>query len=206
MNITRTVSPPTRIKYQAEIDEEFGRWITGVAGGEKLKHCIQCGQCSALCPLASYMDYTPRQVMYLAREGFKKEALESNSIWLCASCYGCTVECPKQIKITDIMYQLKQRAIQERAYPRRFPMPVLARAFTDTVRSRGRITESWLVVKVFLATNLLRLFGMTRLGLALLRTGRFSLKRETIEHRADLRALLDAAGAGTGVREEAIRP
>jgi hypothetical protein len=108
--------------------------------------------------------------------------------------------------ITDIMYQLKQRAIREGVYPRRFPIPVLARAFTGMVRSQGRITESWLVIRTLLGTNLLRIFGMTRLGIALLRTGRFSLKREAMVQRADLRALLDAAGARAPAREEAIRP
>ncbi|HET9494347.1 MAG TPA: 4Fe-4S dicluster domain-containing protein [Chloroflexia bacterium] len=191
------MSTPTSVKYQAQLDQEFAHWITGVVGGERLRQCIQCGQCSALCPLSAFMDHTPRQVMHLAREGFKHEALQSNAIWLCASCYGCAVECPKQIMITDVMYALKQRALREKVYPRHFSIPVLARAFFEMVRANGRITESWLVIRVFFKTNVLKIFGMSRLGLNLMRTGRFRLRMESIRGRHEVRALLDAVEAAT---------
>jgi quinone-modifying oxidoreductase subunit QmoC len=180
------------MKYEADRDKEFAHWVTGVVGAEKIRQCIQCGMCSATCPLSLYMDYTPRRLIHLAKEGFKEEVLGSFTIWLCASCYSCTVECPKQIKVTDIMYALKRRAIQERAYPRNLPIPVLAREFYKMVRGNGRVTEGRLVFNLFLKTNPLKMLGMTRLGLGLLRTGRFSFFKESIKHRKELRALLDA--------------
>ena len=38
--------------------------------------------------------------------------VKSNTIWLCTSCYYCTVRCPAGIKITDLMYELKRMAIK----------------------------------------------------------------------------------------------
>jgi len=187
------------MKYEADRDKEFAHWVTGVVGAEKIRQCIQCGMCSATCPLSIYMDYTPRRLIHLAREGFKQEVLGSFAIWLCASCYSCTVECPKQIKVTDVMYALKRRAIQEGAYPKRLPIPVLAREFYKMVRGHGRITEGRLVFNLFLKTNLLKMLGMTRLGLGLLRTGRFSFFKESIKHRKELGALLDAVKSSKGV-------
>ena len=99
------------IKYDADRVKGFGREVMNVPGCEQLESCIQCGTCSGVCPLSIYMDYTPRQVMALTRGDFKNEVLKSHTIWLCASCYACTVECPREIRITDIMYELKQRAI-----------------------------------------------------------------------------------------------
>ena len=142
-----------RIKYEAELDPGFAREIAATPGGEKLFSCIQCGTCSGTCPVSIYMDQTPRKIVAMTREGFKDEVLHSFTIWLCASCYACTVECPKQIKITDLMYALKQKAIKERVYPKRFPIPVLAREFFSVVLRRGRNTESWLLVRLFLKTN-----------------------------------------------------
>jgi heterodisulfide reductase subunit C len=179
------------IKYDAERDRSFPREIVAHPGGEKLYGCIQCGTCSAICPVSIYMDYTPRQLMGLTRAGFKKEVLGSVTIWLCSSCYACTVDCPKQIKITDIMYALKRQAIREGVYPKRFPIPVLAREFFNMVRRRGRVTESQLVMRLFLLTNWLALVKTWRLGLNLVRTGRFSLKTERMEHPAKLAAMLD---------------
>jgi heterodisulfide reductase subunit C2 len=186
MNLQRTV------KFEAERDHEFAYWISHKIGGEKLHQCLQCGLCSGTCPLSLYMDYTPRRLMYLAREGFKADVLGSLSIWLCTSCYACTVECPKQIHITELMYALKQRAIEEKFYPRRFPVPVMARQFSRMVRSSGRITESWLIVQVFLRTSVWRLLGMSKLGLRLFRAGRMRWNREKIDHHHSIPRLMDA--------------
>ena len=186
MELKRTV------KFEADRDPEFARWISHTVGGERIRHCLQCGLCSGSCPLSLYMDYTPRRIMHLSREGFKEEVLSSSSIWLCTACYACMVECPKKINITHLMYALKERAIVEGFYPKRFPIPVMARQFVRMVRSSGRITESWLVVRVFLRTAIWRLLGMSGLGLRLFRAGRMAVRMEKIEHRHEIAAMLDS--------------
>jgi heterodisulfide reductase subunit C len=109
--------------------------------------------------------------MALTRAGC--EVLESQTIWLCASCYACSVECPRQIRITDIMYELKQRAIRTGVYPKHLPTPVLAREFGNMVARQGRITESYLVMLLYLKTNWIEAMGNWRLGLGLIQRGRF---------------------------------
>jgi quinone-modifying oxidoreductase subunit QmoC len=192
MEIERT------IKYDADRVKGFGREVMSVPGCEQLEDCIQCGTCSGVCPLSIYMDYTPRQVMALTRGDFKNEVLRNVTLWLCASCYACAVECPRAIRITDIMYELKQRAIQEGIYPKRFPIPVLARKFSEMVRKNGRITEMLLVMKLFIKTNPWAALANWRMGLDLLKTGRFSLATEKIEGRQDLGRMLDAVDAEKG--------
>ncbi len=194
MEIKRT------IKYDADRVRGFGREIISVPGCEQLTSCIQCGTCSGVCPLSIYMDYTPRQVMALTRGDFKNEVLASHTIWLCASCYACTVECPRQIRITDIMYELKQRAILEGIYPKRFPIPVLAREFSEMVKRQGRITELLLVMKLFLKTSWLTAMGNWRLGWDLWKTGRLSLRTERIDRREELSHLFNAVEANKGAK------
>ncbi len=179
------------IKYDAERDNDFAEEIKSMPGCQNLDHCIQCGICSGTCPLSIYMDLTPRKVINLTRAGFKEEVLASNTIWLCSSCYSCTVECPREIGITDIMYSLKQRAIRNRVYPKHFAIPVLAEAFYQMVRNHGRITETRLVAGLFLKTQMTRVFGMRRLGLALQRTGRLSLRTEAIRAPHEIAAMFD---------------
>lgn len=184
MNLQRT------IRYQADSDPDFARQLMQTPGCERLEDCIQCGTCSGVCPLAIYMDHTPRQLMALAREGFKREVLSSQTLWLCASCYACTTECPRQIRITDILYELKQRAIRARVFPNHLPTPVLAREFARMVARNGRITESFLVVILYLKTNWFSALSQWRLGLGLLRKGRFPLRPESIRARSDLARML----------------
>ncbi len=183
------------VKFEAERDPAFAQWISHTVGGERIRHCLQCGLCSASCPLSLYMDYTPRRLMYLAREGFKEEVLSSFSIWLCTCCYACMVECAKQVNITHLMYALKERAIKEKFYPKRFAIPVMAREFSKMVRANGRITESWLILRVFLRTAVLRLLGMSRLGLKLFRAGRMNVRSEKMVRRDQIVALLDSVAA-----------
>ncbi len=178
------------VKLEAECDPDFAVWVTHMAGGERIRHCLQCGLCSGTCPLSLYMDHTPRQLMHLAREGFKEEVLKSSAIWMCTSCYACTVKCPKQINITHLLYAFKERAVTEGLYPHRWPIAVMAREFARMVTRSGRITETRLMMRVCLQTAIARMFGMRKLGLALLRTGRISFTKEHIERRRDLAAIM----------------
>jgi quinone-modifying oxidoreductase, subunit QmoC len=180
------------IKYEADRVRGFGKEVMSVPGCEQLESCIQCGTCSGVCPLSIYMDSTPRQVMELVRSDFKKEVLRSHTIWLCASCYACTVECPRQIRITDIMYELKQRAIHEGVYPKKFPIPVLAKEFYKMAHNQGRVTENWLATWMFLKTDWLAALGMWKLGLGLFLRGRFSLKYEGIRRKDELARMMAA--------------
>lgn len=175
-----------QIRYQREADLEWARRFTEHPGCERLLSCIQCGTCSGTCPLSIYMDLTPRRVMAMVREGFREDVLRSKTIWLCASCYSCSVECPQKINITDVMYQLKREAIRNNVYPKRFPIPVLAQEFCEMVRRRGRNSEFWVVLRMALRSNPLILFSMARTGWDLWRTGRLSLRRERIQRTNEL--------------------
>ncbi len=176
----------TTIRYQKEVENGWPHQISKLPGCEKLLSCIQCGTCSGSCPLSIYMDYTPRRIINLVREGFRDEALASQTIWLCASCYACTVHCPQKIQITDVMYSLKREAIQRRLYPKKFAIPVLAREFHRMVASRGRSSELWLVMLMALKSNPMILFSMIGTGWHLFRTGRMTLRREKIDRVHEL--------------------
>lgn len=178
------------MRKESDRDPQFSTWIGGFA--QNIRQCIHCGQCSSSCPLSGYMDKTPRRLMHLAREGFKKDVLESFSLWLCTSCYSCHVKCPRDIPVTDVMYALKRKAIEEGYYPKRFAIPVLAKEFRKMVYDSGRISESELVVRLKLKTNPFSMIKMARLGVNLIRTGRFSLKREKIQNRVQLQTLLNS--------------
>ena len=169
-----------QLRFQRDADPAWGHRLTALPGCEGILTCIQCGTCSATCPLSVYMDYTPRRTIAMVREGFREDVLRSQTIWLCASCYACRVRCPRDINITDVMYALKREAIRNRMYPPHFPIPVLARAFFDMVKRRGRSSEFWLVLKMALRSNPLILLGMMKTGWHLWRTGRLSLGLEKI--------------------------
>ncbi|MFB0516663.1 MAG: 4Fe-4S dicluster domain-containing protein [Candidatus Neomarinimicrobiota bacterium] len=186
-------SPPIerKVRYERDLDPHFAQEISAMPGGEQLAHCIQCGTCSATCPLSIYMDYTPRRIIAMTRAGLKDDVLRSLTIWLCASCYSCTVECPKNIKITDIMYALKRRAIEKNIYPKRFGIPVLSREFFRLVQRNGRSSEGRVIVRMALKTNPFQYMKKKALlGLKLMRQGRLSMKKESIKRKGELTTIL----------------
>jgi quinone-modifying oxidoreductase subunit QmoC len=187
-----------KVKYEKELQRDIAAEVRATPGGEKILSCLQCGTCGSVCPLSVYMDYTPRRLIGMLREGFKKEVVESFAIWLCASCYECTVRCPAGIKVTDVMYSLKRVAIHEGIYPRRFPIPILAKEFMEMLKRTGRNNEFWLVLRVFLKTMPMKLLTYWPLGLRLLKRGRMRVTGSHISKPAgaDLRRMLAAMQDG----------
>ncbi|MGB8952170.1 MAG: 4Fe-4S dicluster domain-containing protein [Candidatus Aminicenantales bacterium] len=182
-----------KVKYEEELDPGFLDEIKEMSGCDEIDQCIQCGTCSSSCPMSVYMDYPPRKIIAMIKSGFKEEALKSFTIWLCPSCYTCQVRCPAKIKITDVMYALKRKAIRERLFPSRFAIPVLDKEMSRMISKYGRSSELWLLVNLYLKSrNPFGMLKMAPLGLKLIRTGRMSIKRESIKNKKQLRFLLKA--------------
>jgi heterodisulfide reductase subunit C len=85
---------------------EFVRKVKELSG-ENLQSCYQCGMCSGVCPAASNMDLSPRQVIELARLGMQEEIAESKTVWICATCLACTVNCPRGFDLSKLMEAIR---------------------------------------------------------------------------------------------------
>lgn len=81
--------------------------------GVNLGLCWHCNCCAGGCPFVEAMDYHPNGVIRLVQLGYKQEALESSSIWICVGCNTCSVECPQAIDMPAIMDTLRQIAMEE---------------------------------------------------------------------------------------------
>ncbi len=186
MEVARTV------KYEEELDADFTHQVAAEPGGDAIWSCLQCGTCSAICPVSIYMDRTPRRIIGLIRGGFREEVLGSLSIWICTSCYACSVECPEKIRITDIMYIAKRLAMKESSY-HRFIVPAVEEAFVKMVRKNGRLTESRMGIRVVRKSGVRSGFTMLPIAWRLMRKHRMSLFHvERMEDPSSLRAVLDA--------------
>ncbi len=182
-----------QVRYQRQARPEWTRALLAHPGCERLLSCMQCGTCSGGCPLALYMDVTPRRIVELVRNGFRDEALRSRTIWLCASCYACAVRCPQGMQITDLMQALKHEAIRERLFPRHLPLPVLARELHAIVERRGRVAEFWPMFRQMLRHDPRAAWSTARAAVDLLRAGRLPLGRPHVRDMDQLRRALAAS-------------
>ena len=177
--------------------------VYGIPGGDKIKECIQCGTCSASCPTSYAMDYTPREMIAAFRAGMLDKVLKSNTIWLCSSCYSCTVRCPSGIKLTDIMYELKRLAIEFGLTPKGAKAPVVAKLFVDIVNEKGRVAEVPLVSRFMLKTNPLGAFKMIPRAAKMYKRGRMPMTSHKIKGIAELEK---CAGAMTEPMISGLHP
>jgi ferredoxin len=160
--------------------------------------CIQCGTCSVVCPMIEYMDHSPRVLNAMLTAGGYHDVLRSRAIWACTSCYACTVECPKQLPLTESIYGLKRASIRAGVYPRRFVTPVLALQFVRLVDRRGRSSEAWISLFLYLRTRPFLLLRYAPVALRLIRRGRLPLRPDSLREPAQLRRVLDALNVTTG--------
>ena len=81
---------------------------------EVITLCDQCGTCSGGCPFVTDMDITPSQIMRMVQLG-QEEVLKSFAIWICASCFTCTVRCPRGLDVSKVAEALRQVILRQAA-------------------------------------------------------------------------------------------
>jgi heterodisulfide reductase subunit C len=181
---------PTGQKRAPTFQEEV---IAFIPTDSRLEACIQCGTCGGSCPSAADMDHTPRQIFALVRADAREKVMDSNTPWMCVSCYLCAVRCPQQIHIPDVMYALKAMGTREGRVHGNVA-PAFSRSFVDNIHKYGRSFEVGLVAKHYLRHNVTRLPGMAISGLGMVAKGRMGFKPNRIKGVDGLNAILDRAG------------
>ena len=170
MTQVQLASVATREPGAGFLDEVMGR----VGASSRLDMCIQCGTCGGSCPSADDMDHTPRALFALIGAGMREPVLASNTPWMCVSCYFCTVRCPQDVRITDVMYTLKNMAVASHAYASS-TAPDFSKAFVWNVETFGRSFEVGLTARHYLRHYLTRLPAMAPMGISMLRSGRMRI-------------------------------
>jgi len=182
----RSHEPTLRLGKQA-----FSPALTAVRQ-EALK-CMQCGTCTGSCPVARWMDYGPRGIFGLLEAYQGKEVLDSDTIWVCASCYSCAARCPRDIAITGLMAELREEAIRQGYRPRRDV--TYNQDFLGIVRRYGRMFEMELMVR-FGRADPVGLVAQAPVGLRMLNKRRLAFKPGHIEGRKELERLFEHYGDG----------
>ena len=184
------MTPKTFDLGQASLDHTFAEKV--FPDKAKLYTCIQCGTCTASCPTAYAMEYTPRKLMRMINVGMHEDVLKSNTFWLCTTCYSCTVRCPRGIAVTETMAALKRlsvaKGMEKKTDSARFYQTVM-----DMVRTTGRMHETQTMVRWMLRTNPFQAFSFASLGLAMLRKGKMSLRAPKIKGVDQIQAMFDKA-------------
>jgi len=85
-----------------DVDPELYRELAKY-GARDMEICMQCGTCSASCPLSSGTNPFPRKIYRYIQLGLKDKLLKSSVPWLCYYCGDCNKDCPRGAEPAETM-------------------------------------------------------------------------------------------------------
>ncbi len=132
-------------------DPSFAEEVMGRSHA-KLERCYQCQACSSGCPVAFAFDYAPHRLLRMVQFGLKDRVLDSQTVWLCASCETCATRCPNDIGIVHVMDTLRDIAIREERTAQT-KLPLFHNTFLGEIRRHGRIHELTLIIQYTFASG-----------------------------------------------------
>ena len=103
--------------------------------------CYQCLRCTNSCPVSTFMDIKPHQVVRLVQFGQRRRLLECSTIWICLSCEMCSTYCPNEIDVAGLMNHLKNSVISSRKRPAEYEIAVFHEIFIEVLKKYGRIND-----------------------------------------------------------------
>jgi heterodisulfide reductase subunit C len=172
---------------------DFGQEVSNLlyaAEGSPLNTCIQCGTCSGTCPVAKYMDHTPRRLIAMINAGMKDEVMASNTFWYCASCFHCTVRCPSDIDIAEAMYALKRYSIWKGQYKEGLIGPTFSETFVKMIVRSGRSYEPILAPSYIFSYGVAKFFQEAFNATAMMLKGRIPILPERIKRIDNFRRMI----------------
>lgn len=163
--------------------------------GVDITNCYQCGKCSAGCPVAFAMDYTPRQIIRLLQLGMGEEVLRSHTIWLCACCETCSTRCPRQVDVAALMESLRIMA-KRKGLKTEKNIDLFADLFLKSVEKYGRVHEMGLIIQYNLQSG--QLFKDAALAPKLYFNGKISPTPHKINDHGAVKRIFEKVRARGG--------
>jgi quinone-modifying oxidoreductase subunit QmoC len=77
-------------------------------GAVGLEKCFNCGNCTAICPLADDRHPFPRNLIRYSQMGLKNQILERTDAWQCYYCGDCSATCPKGAEPGETMMAVRR--------------------------------------------------------------------------------------------------
>lgn len=84
-------------------------------------NCFRCVTCTNSCPVVrnyespeEVLGLLPHQLMHAITLRSWDVLFGSKMLWDCLGCYQCQENCPQGVEVTDILYELKNRAISKK--------------------------------------------------------------------------------------------
>lgn len=94
-------------------DDDFDReFFQDIERRSNIWACIQCGTCTASCESGRWTALKTRSIIRKVVLG-DLSVLKDPDIWLCTTCYQCYERCPRDVRPTDVIMELRNYATKK---------------------------------------------------------------------------------------------
>lgn len=176
---------------------EFAREVSQKSG-QQIQLCYQCRKCASGCPMGEFTDYHPNQILRLIQFGQKEKVLKSKAIWLCFSCETCGARCPNDINIAEVMDTLREMAYKEKVPAGIKNAPVFHQEFLNSVKNRGRVHETFMMMGYKLKSG--DLFSDINIGLKMFLKGKLPVFISGVKRNGEVKRIFHCADAKAGAK------
>jgi heterodisulfide reductase subunit C/nitrate reductase gamma subunit len=104
---------------ETHIDNMFIKNLARSNQGNTFSYCFTCTTCTSACPVVrnyenprEALGLVPHQIIHAAIVGVGDLIYSSNMLWDCLGCYQCQEQCPQGVRVTDVLYELKNVAMK----------------------------------------------------------------------------------------------
>lgn len=111
---------PGRTIDSRDADRAFKKQLVRSLQGGTFSYCFTCTTCTTSCPVVqnftdppAALGLTPHQIIRCAVMGIPHIIYKCRMLWSCLGCYQCQEHCPQGVRVTDVLYELKNQAVQQ---------------------------------------------------------------------------------------------
>src|SRR4030042_3506644 len=97
----------------------------------ELYGCMQCGKCTAGCPVSSKSTLNVRRLIREITLSNKPPTVKREDLWDCTTCSTCTLRCPRGLEPHELIIGLRSALIEQGE------IPVTARDALEAVFKHG---------------------------------------------------------------------
>jgi heterodisulfide reductase subunit C/nitrate reductase gamma subunit len=106
------------------LSDRDGDSVNQLPGTATFSYCFGCQNCTTVCPVVMHFEnpqevlgLLPHQIMNCLGLGLTEMATGPRMLWDCVTCFQCQEHCPQNVKVTDVLYQLKNLAVKNACRP-----------------------------------------------------------------------------------------
>jgi len=121
--------------------------------GIDVSACLQCKKCTNGCPVSGLTKVSPSEIIRRLQLNTGAEILDSDLVWMCASCETCFSRCPMKIDMASVMDALRTLAVNKKADKQKGNVQLFNKSFLKTVQLFGRTYDLGMIAAYKVGTS-----------------------------------------------------